>query len=34
MTKNIYFNDAIIGNGKVTVGLDRRGRILRTFSYT
>ena len=34
MTKNIYFNDAIIGNGKVTVGLDRRGRILRTYFPT
>ena len=31
MTKNIYFNDAIIGNGKVTVGLDRKGRMLRAY---
>ena len=34
MTKNVYFNDAIIGNGKVTVGLDRKGRILRAYFPT
>ena len=34
MTKNIYFNDAIIGNGKVTVGLDRKGRMLRAYFPT
>ena len=34
MTKNVYFNDAIIGNGKVTAGLDRKGRILRAYFPT
>ena len=31
MTKNIYFNNAIIGNGKVTLGLDTRGKLLRAY---
>ena len=31
MTKNIYFNNAIIGNGKVTLGIDTRGKLLRAY---
>lgn len=31
MKKNTYLNNAIVGNGRVTVGLDEMGRILRMY---